>query len=359
MPKNRKNLTLNSPVASLFEPHEDSKVSQPTELPTKLPNREPSIEAKFAAKRKAWAGNPEILSTAHKIYLGDARLMPELGSDPAVHLVVTSPPYFNLIEYPDRPAGQQLGNLSDYDAFLAELHKVWQRCFQVLHPGGRLCVVVGDVCVSRKEAGRHYLLPLHADISRDCMRMGFDYLNPILWSKIANAATEVKGNGATFLGKPYEPNAVIKNNVEYILIFRKSGGYRNPTKEQRELSVIDKESHKKWFRQVWEDIPGQPRWRGHPAPYPVELAYRLISMFSFVGDTVLDPFCGTATTIEAAIKAHRSSIGYEIEPEYMELSKSRFAGSKFDASVLCVESQGPKPLNGNDGKVEELVAQHA
>lgn len=351
MPKRYHNLTQKGRIASLFEPADP----QQTEMQVTLPNREPSIEAKFAAKQRAWAGNPAILSTSHRIYQGDARLMPELGSEATVHLVVTSPPYFNLIEYPDRPAGQQLGNFSDYEAFLGELHKVWLRCFQVLHPGGRLCVVVGDVCVSRKTAGRHYLLPLHADISRDCLRMGFDYLNPILWSKIANAATEVKGNGATFLGKPYEPNAVIKNNVEYLLIFRKPGGYRNPTKEQRELSVIDKENHNKWFRQVWEDIPGQSRWRGHPAPFPVELAYRLISMFSFVGDTVLDPFCGTATTVEAAIKAHRSSIGYEIEPEYIKLAKSRFAESKFDAPVLCVASNGPKARKGTAGTLVELV----
>jgi site-specific DNA-methyltransferase (adenine-specific) len=324
-------------------------------MPTTLRNREPNIETKFAAKRKAWAENPAILSTSHKIFLGDARSMLDLGSEPAVHLVVTSPPYFNLVEYPDTRPGQQLGNLSDYEAFLLQLQKVWQRCFDVLHPGGRLCVVVGDVCVSRKKAGRHYLLPLHADISRDCMRMGFDYLNPILWSKIANAATEVKGNGATFLGKPYEPNAVIKNNVEYILIFRKPGAYRNPTKEQRDLSVIDKENHKKWFRQVWQDVPGQSRWRGHPAPYPVELVYRLISMFSFVGDTVLDPFCGTGTTVEAAIKAHRSSVAYEIEPKYVELAKTRFSQTKLDASVLCVESQGPKPRN-DAGSATEIAA---
>ena len=316
---------------------------------------EPSIEAKFAAKRRAWAENPPILSTTHRICLGDARLMPELGSQPAVHLVVTSPPYFNLVEYPARPSGQ-LGNLSDYDSFLSELRKVWHRCLQVLHPGGRLCIVVGDVCVSRRKAGRHFLLPLHADISRDCMRLGFDYLNPILWNKISNAATEVEGNGSTFLGKPYEPNAVIKNNVEYVLIFRKPGGYRNPTKEQRELSVIDKENHKRWFRQVWDDIPGQSRWRGHPAPYPVELAFRLISMFSFVGDTVLDPFCGTGTTIEAAISGHRSSIGYEVEPSYIELAKSRFSQGRLGARVLCIESAAPTPKESALGKAVELTA---
>lgn len=300
--------------------------------------REPKIATKFAAKKRAWAKSPAILNTSHRIYLGDARSMFDLGDKPLVHLVVTSPPYFNLIEYPDRPEGQ-LGNMSDYGRFIDQLHQVWQRSFELLHPGGRLCVVVGDVCVSRKQGGRHYLLPLHSDISRDCMGIGFDYLNPVLWSKIANASTEVAGNGAAFLGKPYEPNAVIKNNVEYVLIFRKPGGYRTPTPEQRALSIIDKEDHKKWFRQIWSDIPGQIRWRGHPAPFPAELAFRLISMFSFVGDTVLDPFWGTGSTTEAAIDAHRSSIGFEIEPKYIQLGKERFSQSRMTARVLFVEGR--------------------
>jgi modification methylase len=299
--------------------------------------KEPSILAKFAAKKKAWAKQPAILDSQHRIYLGDARKMADLGTDPAVHLIITSPPYFNLIKYPDRPAGQ-LGNLSDYRAFLSELRQVWQRCFELLHAGGRLCVVVGDVCVSRKDGGRHYLLPLHADISRDCMDIGFDYLNPIMWSKIANASTEVAGNGATFLGKPYEPNAVIKNNVEYILIFRKPGAYRTPTKEQRELSIIEKPDHQKWFRQFWTDIPGQSRWRGHPAPYPEELPFRLISMFSFVGDTILDPFWGTGSTTEAAVKAHRSSVGYEIEPAYLQMGRERLAPSEWASRILFIEN---------------------
>lgn len=358
MPKRRNTLTRRCHVANLFEPAEVFRI-QHTHMRRSLPNGEPTVEAKFAAKSRAWAESPAILSTSHRIYQGDARSMPDLGFEPAVHLVVTSPPYFNLIEYPQRPDGNQLGNLSDYDRFLAELRAVWRRCFDVLHPGGRLCIVVGDVCMSRKKAGRHYLLPLHADISRDCAGVGFDYLNPILWSKIANASTEVEGNGATFLGKPYEPNAVIKNNIEYILIFRKPGAYRSPTQEQRDLSLIDKGNHRKWFRQVWDDIPGQSRWRGHPAPYPAELAFRLISMFSFVGDTVLDPFCGTGTTIEAAIKAHRSSIGYEIEPEYIDLAKTRFSQSQLDARVQCMSSNELVSQNRTpENPVELAITQH-
>jgi site-specific DNA-methyltransferase (adenine-specific) len=257
--------------------------------------------------------------------------MTELGNEPIVHLVATSPPYWNLKDYPR--ADGQLGNLLDYRGFLAELRRVWTRCFQLLVPGSRLCIVVGDVCLPRRRAGRHCVVPLHADISRDCIDIGFDYLSPILWHKIANAATEVQGNGTTFLGKPYEPNAVIKNDVEYILIFRKPGSYRKPTPDQRALSIIERADHERWFRQIWTDIPGQARLHGHPAPFPKELAFRLISMFSFVGDTVLDPFWGTGTTTAAAIEAHRSSIGYEIETRYVEIGRSRFRQNSLDARV--------------------------
>jgi DNA modification methylase len=177
------------------------------------------------------------------------------------------------------------------------------------------------------------------------MELGFDYLSPIFWYKIANAATEVEGNGAGFLGKPYEPNAVIKNDVEYVLIFRKPGAYRAPTPQQRALSIIDRSDHDRWFRQVWADIPGQVRLRGHPAPFPKEVPFRLINMFSFVGDVVLDPFWGTGTTTAAAMEAHRCSIGYEIEPDYLAIGESRFRQTVFEVEVEFVrrEAQAREP----------------
>lgn len=294
--------------------------------------REPSIATKFAEKRRAWARQPAILKTTHRVHLGDGRLLSELGAAPFLHLIVTSPPYWNLKEYPGLPEGQ-LGNLPDYRGFLAELKRVWARCFEVLVPGGRMCVVVGDVCLSRRRSGRHLVVPLHADITKQCLEIGFDYLTPILWYKIANAAMEVEGNGGGFLGKPYEPNGVIKNDVEYILMLRKPGSYRTPSYEQRVLSVIERENHDRWFRQVWSDVPGQNRSQGHPAPFPKELAFRLISMFSFVGDIVLDPFWGTGTTTAAAIDAHRSSIGYEIEPRFIQTGMQRFQQILLDARV--------------------------
>lgn len=304
--------------------------------------REPSIEQKFAEKRNAWSRRPAALRTRHRVYEADGRIMAELGMEPSVHLIVTSPPYWNLKEYPDRP-GNQLGNLSDYAEFLSEMESVWRRCFQLLVPGGRMCVVVGDVCLSRKKAGRHSVKPLHADFSRQCMESGFDYLTPILWYKIANATTEVEGNGAGFLGKPYEPNAVIKNDVEYILLFRKPGSYRTPTSEQRALSVIERADHDRWFRQIWTDVPGQSRLLGHPAPFPKELAFRLISMFSFVDDTVLDPFWGTGTTTAAAIDAHRSSVGYEIEPRYLQIGQARFQQKTIEADVEFISKVNEPP----------------
>ena len=294
---------------------------------------EPSVAEKFRAKEELLAENPAILHTQHRIILGDARIMAELRHE-QVHLVVTSPPYWSLKEYEGGAGMDQLGHMKNYSEFLTQLQTVWKRCYDSLVAGGRLCVVVGDVCLPRRKAGRHSVVPLHADISVDCRKIGFDYLTPILWYKIANAATEVEGNGAPFLGKPYEPNAIIKNDVEYILIFRKPGGYRKPSNDQRLLSLIAKEDHSRWFRAIWDDVPGSSRTKGHPAPYPIELAFRLIKMFSFVGDTILDPFLGTGSTTEAAILARRSSIGYEIERVYFDLVKARLTQSQFETEVF-------------------------
>lgn len=295
-----------------------------------LAGGEPTLDLKRQAKELAWANGSRPEQTTHRILLGDARLMDrEQTGD--VHLVITSPPYFNLVDYEgDRQTPGQLGNYDDYETFLDQLDEVWQRCFDLLTPGGRLCIVVGDVCLSRREAGRHHVLPLHADISIRCRKIGFDYLTPILWAKIANMTTEV-GGGSRFLGKPYEPNAIIKNDVEYVLLFRKPGSYRKPTPVQRALSLIDKDEHQRWFRSIWTDIPGENRKAGHPAPYPMELAYRLIRMFSFVGDTVLDPFWGTGSTTLAAIQAVRSSVGYEIERRYFDIGRRRL--SQLDSFV--------------------------
>jgi modification methylase len=256
--------------------------------------------------------------TRHQLILGDARDLSFID-DGSVHLVVTSPPYWALKRYEHNPS--QMGHMADYEVFLAELEKVWRHVYRVLAPGGRLVCVVGDVCLSRRQnAGRHVVVPLHADICVQCRKIGLDNLNPIIWHKIANASYEVS-NGSKFLGKPYEPNAIIKNDIEFILMQRKPGGYRKPTEEQRELSRIGKEDFNKWFQQFWT-LSGAST-KEHPAPFPLELAYRLVRMFSFVGDTVLDPFVGTGTTMVAAMKCGRNSIGVEIEPKYARMAARR------------------------------------
>jgi modification methylase len=257
------------------------------------------------------------MRTKHSLFLGDARKLDFL-SDASVHLVLTSPPYFDLKRYNEN--NDQLGHISDYEEFLNELNKVWIECYRILVPGGRLVCVVGDVCKSRRQHGRHTVIPLHSDISVQCRRIGFDNLNPIIWHKISNANYEVSG-GQGFLGKPYEPNAIIKNDIEFILMQRKPGGYRKPTQEQRSSSRLTKDEYDEWFQQIWR-ITGAST-KKHPAPYPFELAYRLIRMFSFTGDTVVDPFNGTGTTMLAAAKSDRNSIGVEIDPEYYTMAVER------------------------------------
>ena len=280
------------------------------------------------------------IPTTHNLHHGDAR---ELGfiPDNSVHLVLTSPPYWTLKEYNEGEG--QMGHIVEYNEFLTELDKVWSHCYRVLVPGGRLICVVGDVCLSRrKNAGRHTVVPLHASIQEHCREIGFDNVAPIIWHKIANAAYEADSPGG-FLGKPYEPNAVIKNDIEFILMERKPGGYRSPSIEKRILSVISEENYQKWFQQIWQGLTGAST-RDHPAPYPLELAERLIRMFSFVGDTVLDPFMGTGTTNIAAAKWGRNSIGSEVDKSYFDkaLKKAyRETGSLFSMATIKV-SDGKK-----------------
>ncbi|MGH9829989.1 MAG: DNA-methyltransferase [Blastocatellia bacterium] len=263
------------------------------------------------------------IPTSHYIHLGDARKMHFLPPV-SVHLVLTSPPYWTLKRY--RDSAGQMGHISGYEEFLFELDRVWQQCFRALVPGGRLVCVVGDVCLSRrKNGGRHTVIPLHSSIQEHCRRIGFDNLAPIIWYKISNAAYEVEG-GSSFLGKPYEPNAVIKNDIEFLLMERKPGGYRSPDFPTKILSVIPADKQKEWFQQIWSGLTGAST-RDHPAPYPGELAERLIRMFSFVGDTVLDPFLGTGTTTIAAAKWGRNSIGVEIDDEYYRSAAKRISQS--------------------------------
>jgi site-specific DNA-methyltransferase (adenine-specific) len=277
--------------------------------------------------------------TQHRVILGDSRRMPELA-DNSIGLVVTSPPYANLKRYePGNP--DQLGHLPDYDQFLEELRKVLVECHRVLVPGGRVCCVVGDVNIARRNGGRHYQLPLAADIRVMGRSIGLDNLQGIVWHKVANIKLEAS-ESSRYLGKPNLPNGIIKNDTEHILFLRRPG-YRSPTAEMERLSHIDTEQYMKWFRPIWDDIRGASL-REHPAPFPLELASRLIRMFSFVGDTVLDPFAGTGTTALAAKIAGRSSIAYEVEPKYLQMIVRKLTKDDGGEATLTFEQRLVEPL---------------
>lgn len=305
-------------MATLIDKHLPSVDLSEVSLKTALPQvaKDPKQVARVADALRE-------MPSRHRMLRGDARYLSQVVKEP-VHLVVTSPPYWTLKRYED--GADQLGRVADYDVFVAEVAKVWRECSRLLVPGGRLIIVVGDVCLSRRRHGRHVVYPLHASIQESCRRMGFDNLAPIIWHKIANADFEMGPGG--FLGKPYEPNAIVKNDIEFILMQRKPGGYRSPSLAARAMSVISEADHRKWFRQIWT-LPGAST-RDHPAPYPLELASRLVRMFSFVGDTVLDPFLGTGTTSLAAALAGRNSVGVEVSPDYLDMARRRFLATGND-----------------------------
>jgi site-specific DNA-methyltransferase (adenine-specific) len=293
------------------------------------------------AGRRPGAGRPATHLIAH----GDARDLPWLH-DESLHLVVTSPPYGLLKTYADAPG--QLGNGGDptsieaYEAFLDELDRCFAECRRVLVPGGRICCVVGDICLSRRAAGRHLVLPLPADIQVRARRLGLDNLTPIRWLKVANITLEASAS-SWFLGKPNLPGGIVKNDIETIVMLRKPGGYRKPTPAMERESRISTAEYRALFSPVWADMRGESprRWK-HPAPYPEEISSRLIRMFSFAGDTVLDPFAGSGTTAASAIAHGRQSISVEIVPAYVATMQRRLGRIAGDAEVYARNMLAPQ-----------------
>ncbi len=271
-------------------------------------------------RRNPWP--PEHSATTHKLFCSDARDLSDLR-DESVHLIVTSPPYWTLKEYP--PNERQLGAVEDYEKFLTELDRVWSECVRVLIPGGRLCCVVGDVCIPRERRladtmSSRFMPTLQSAFAN----FGLDSLTPILWFKIANGARlRRRAMEQASMESPIQPGAIVKNDFEYILFFRKGGTYRSPSTVQKALSMLSKDEMKGWLKTAWTDIKGESTRRGHPAPFPVELAERLIRLFSFAGDIVLDPFVGTGTTTLAAMNVGRSSIGTDCDPNFVSMARER------------------------------------
>jgi DNA modification methylase len=243
-------------------------------------------------------------------------------------------PYFNLKRYASDAGGRQLGRMNNYEAFLDELDQVWRECARVLVPGGRVCCVIGDILIPRRADGRHRVLPLPADIQSRSRKIGLDNLTPIMWFKIGNRSVEARRKSGIYLGKPYQPGAIIKSDHEHIIMMRKPGGYRTTPMIQRALSMLQRAEMNAWMRPVWTGIPGVSSRDAHPAPFPSEIAERLIRLFSFAGDKVLDPFAGSGATAVAAIRAGRNSISVEVEEEYLNAAIQRgmheAAGSLLD-----------------------------
>jgi len=264
----------------------------------------------------------------HRLICADSRDMSFIP-DESVHLVVTSPPYWNIKDY-SGPEDSQLGSIDGYEDFVSSLSDVWRETLRVLVPGGRLVCNVGDVQMSKKNFGRHFVIPLHADMSRGLVDIGFDYLSPIIWNKISNIQFESGENN--YLGAPYLPNGIVKNEIEYILLLRKPGGYRKPTAIQREMSIIPKDEYHEMFSQIWT-IRGVSKKKNHPAPYPLVLAERLVRMFSYSGDVVLDPFVGSGTTSVAAANHGRSSIGIDVSEEYISVAEKNIREAGHDVKV--------------------------
>ncbi len=254
-------------------------------------------------------------ATRHAVYFGDARAMSRVA-DRSVHLVVTSPPYWQLKDYGSK---DQIGFDDSYEDYINNLNRVWMECHRVLHDGCRLCINIGDQFARSVYYGRYKVIPIRTEITRFCENIGFDFMGSIIWQKVTTCNTT---GGATVMGSfPYPRNGVVKIDYEFILLFKKLGEAPKPSVEAKEKSKLTTEEWNSYFSGHW-NFPGEKQ-DGHLAMFPEELPRRLIKMFSFVGETVLDPFLGSGTTSLAARNLGRNSIGYEANREYRQLIEQK------------------------------------
>jgi len=262
------------------------------------------------------------MNTNHRIINGDSRDMNDI-SDNSVHLVITSPPYWQLKDYGSE---NQIGYHDSYENYINNLNLVWKECYRVLHNGCRLCINIGDQFARAVYYGRYKVIPIRTEITKFCETIGFDYMGAIIWQKVTTSNTS--GGGIQMGSYPYPRNGILKIDYEFILIFKKLGEAPKPTKEQKELSKMTSEEWNTFFAGHW-NFSGA-RQDNHIAMFPEELPRRLIKMFSFVSDTVLDPFAGSGTTSLAAKNLLRNSIGYEINSEFISVIKEKLNSSQTD-----------------------------
>ncbi len=275
------------------------------------------------------------MKTWHKIIIGDSRYMKEV-TDESVHLIITSPPYWQLKDYGN---GKQIGFNNTYEEYINNLNLVWNECHRVLHKGCRLCINIGDQFARSVYYGRYKVIPIRTEIIKFCESVGFDYMGAVIWQKVTTCHTT---GGATVMGSfPYPRSGILKLDYEFILIFKKYGNQPKVSREVKEQSKLAKEEWNQYFTGHWK-FSGEKQDK-HLAMFPVELPRRLIKMFSFVADTVLDPFLGSGTTSLAARKLGRNSIGYEINEDFLSVVKGRLGLKQrtlFEDDVFGIIEQG-------------------
>ncbi|PIU41882.1 MAG: DNA methylase N-4 [Candidatus Omnitrophica bacterium CG07_land_8_20_14_0_80_42_15] len=255
------------------------------------------------------------MKTVHRILTGDSRKMQEV-KDTSVHLVVTSPPYWQLKDY---GSSDQIGFNHSYEEYINNLNLVWNECYRVIENGCRLCINIGDQFARSVYYGRYKVIPIRTEIIKFCETIGFDYMGAVIWQKVTTCNTT---GGASVMGSfPYPRNGILKLDYEFILIFKKQGVVAPVTHEIREKSKMTTEEWNQYFSGHW-NFPGEKQGK-HLAMFPEELPKRLIKMFTFVGDTVLDPFLGSGTTMLAAKNLSRNSVGYEINGDFLPFIKER------------------------------------
>ena len=262
------------------------------------------------------------MASKHQIINGDSRLMSEL-EDCSVHLIVTSPPNWQLKDY---GIENQIGFDHSYEDYINNLNLVWKECYRTLHNGCRLCVNIGDQFARAVYYGRYKVIPIREEIIKFCETIGFDYMGAIIWQKITTSNTS--GGGVHMGSYPYPRNGILKLDYEFILIFKKLGEAPKPTPKQKEESKMTADEWNTFFAGHW-NFPGA-RQEGHIAMFPEELPRRLIKMFSFLGETVLDPFLGSGTSSLAAKNCKRNSVGYEINPDFIPVIKRKLNTEQAD-----------------------------
>ncbi len=268
------------------------------------------------------------INTKHTLVTGDSRNL-SLIPDKSVHLIITSPPYWQLKDYGN---DNQIGFHDSYEGYINNLNMVWSECNRILHDGCRLCINIGDQFARSVYYGRYKVIPIRTEIIRFCETLGMDYMGAIIWQKQTTMNTT--GGGAVMGSFPYPRNGILKIDYEFILIFKKQGKAPVPSLEQKKSSEMTKEEWNTYFASHWTF--GGAKQDGHIAVFPEELPHRLIKMFSFAGETVFDPFMGSGTTALAARNLQRNSIGYEINPDFVDYYKQKVDNVRLFNNSTCL-----------------------